>query len=175
MDDADLFVEGRPESDAENGVQAVEAAASRKKGNQVCPLRPPQCDSQAGDSDNDRAPKPRKHATKRPPSPAASYSSNDGSRPHSRHKPVANSAIYKTYEGTVLSDTRRRFQTLIMIRDGFPLKSLYIHRALNFKLSLVAAKDVLEKRTYTEFKNARENARRDTSEESVPAMFFFKA
>jgi hypothetical protein len=98
--------------------------------------------------------------------PQVIYDSDESdNRPASRHKPVSKSTIYKTYEGQILSDVRRRFQTLIISRDGFPLKSLTIHRDINFKLSLIAARDIMEKRMFTDFKNAMENALKDTSKE----------
>jgi hypothetical protein len=98
--------------------------------------------------------------------PHVVYDSDDSdNRPSSRHKPVSGSAIYSMYEGQVLSDVRRRFQTLIFVRDGSPPKTLTIHRHMNYKLALIAAKDVMDGRLYKEFKNAMEIAYKDTTKE----------
>jgi hypothetical protein len=68
-------------------------------------------------------------------------------------------------EGQILSDVCRRFQTLIFARDGSPIKTLTVHCHLNFKLTLIAAKDVMEQRMYKEFDIAMDNAYKDTSKE----------
>ncbi len=86
---------------------------------------------------------------KRPRSPSSQASDSADSADHrstSRHRPVSNLAIYNTYanEGQILADVRRRFQTLIFARDGSPIKTLTVHRHLNFKLTLIAAKDVMD-------------------------------
>jgi hypothetical protein len=182
------LLEGRPESDAENNAAAVRVTEHRRR---IKPIPPADKSSRTvrggadadtdADSDDVAAPaagsrkrpakpplRPSKGTVKRPRnrSPQVIDDSDDsdsGGRQASRHKPVSTSAIYKTYEGPILSDVRRRFQTLIVARDGFPLKSLTIHRDINFKLALLAAKDVMEKRMYTEFKNAMEHALKDTS------------
>ena len=83
----------------------------------------------------------------------------------SRHKPVTSSAIYNAFDGAILNDVRRRFQTLIFVRDGSPVKTLTIHRHLNYKLTLKAAKDAMEPGVYKQFKNAMEVAYKDTSKE----------
>ncbi len=59
----------------------------------------------------------------------------------------------------------RRFQTLIFARDGSPIKTLTVHRHLNFKQTLIAAKDVMDQSLYKEFKTAMDNAFKDTSKE----------
>ncbi len=85
----------------------------------------------------------------------------------SRHRPVTNSAIYNTYvnEGQILSDVRKRFQSIVFARDGSAPKTLTVHRPLNFKAALLAAKDAMNTKMYREFKNAMENAYKDTSKE----------
>ena len=83
----------------------------------------------------------------------------------SRHKPVTSSAIYNAFDGAVLQDVRRRFQTLIFARDGYPARTLTLHRGLNYKLALKAAKDTMEQGLYKQFKNQMEAAYKDTSKE----------
>ena len=48
---------------------------------------------------------------------------------------------------------------------GFPVKTLTIHRPINFKLALLAAKDAMDPRTYTDFKKKMEHAYADTTKE----------
>jgi hypothetical protein len=86
-------------------------------------------------------------------------------RPSSRHKPVSSSRIYNDFEGQPLNETHCSFQTLMFARDGFPVKTLTIHRPINFKLALLAAKDAMDPRTYTDFKKKMEHAYGDTSKE----------
>ena len=73
--------------------------------------------------------------------------------------------FHLVYDGPALADARRRFQTLIFARDGSPIKSLTIHRQLNFKLVLIAAKDVMDPKLFKDFKNAMYIAYKDTSKE----------
>ncbi len=99
-------------------------------------------------------------------SPQVKADSNDeAERPTSRHKTVTKSVVYKTYEGVPLADVSCHFQTLIIFWDCFPIISLSIHRNLNYKLALQAAKDVMDKQMYTRFWNAIEYAYKDTSKE----------
>jgi hypothetical protein len=51
------------------------------------------------------------------------------------------------------------------VRDGSPVKTLTIHRHLNYKLTLKAAKDTMEPGLYKQFKHAMEIAYKDTSKE----------
>ncbi len=74
-------------------------------------------------------------------------------------------AIYTTYDGPILGDVRRRFKTLIFAWDGSPIRTLTIHCVLNFKLALLAAKDVMDPKMYQDFKNAMDIAYKDTSKE----------
>ena len=106
--------------------------------------------------------KARKKSGPRSPSPD---SDDSDSRATSRHRPVSNSTIYNTHDGPIFTDVRRRFQTLIFVRDGFPLKTLTVHRHLNYKLALTAARDVMESKLYRDFKNAMDIAYKDTSKE----------
>jgi hypothetical protein len=163
--DEDSLLEGRQESDVENNVQAVDSGKERS--GRVVAKR-----SLAGDADTEPDRKSGKSAKKsrrptRSPSPqAAAVDSDDPDhRTTSRHKPVSNSAIYTAYEGPILTDVRRRFQTLIFARDGSPIKTLTIHRHLNYKLVLNAARDVMEPKMYRDFKNAMDIAYKDTSKE----------
>ena len=107
----------------------------------------------------------KKNKRPNPPSPEPVDSDDPDARTASRHKPVSTSAIYTTYDGPALADARRRFQTLIFARDGSPIKSLTIHRQLNFKLVLIAAKDVMDPKLFKDFKNAMNIAYKDTSKE----------
>ena len=108
---------------------------------------------------------PKKHKTE----PRVVVDSDDSEDRHrastSRHKPVTSSAIYNAFHGPILNDVRRRFQTLIFVRDGSPLKTLTLHRHLNYRLTLKAAKDAMEPGLYKQFKNAMEVAYKDTSKE----------
>ena len=45
------------------------------------------------------------------------------------------------------------------------VKMLTIHRPINFKLALLAAKDAMDPRTYTDFKKKMEHAYADTTKE----------
>jgi hypothetical protein len=78
-----------------------------------------------------------------------------------------NSAIYNAYvnEGQILCDVRKRFQTIVFARDGSPPKTLTVHRPLNFKATLQAAKDVMNPKMFREFKTAMESAFKDSSKE----------
>lgn len=170
--DGDELLEGRPESDAEDNVQAVAAAEKRRVA--AAEKRHRTQRTSASDDDTDSGvtaavsrrksgAKTAKRPRSRSPEPVDSDSSDH--RPTSRHKPASTSAIYTAHEGPILSDVRRRFQTLIFVRDGSPIKTLTIHRHLNFKLALTAAKDVMEPKIYRDFKNAMEIAYKDTTKE----------
>jgi hypothetical protein len=177
--DEDHLVEGQKESDVEDNLQAVarqeersaREAAGRKKTGKSDP---------AIEADSDaslEAPRPakkkdaKKDAKSRKRARSSSSSDSSDSEEHrsgtSRHRPVTNSAIYNTYvsEGQILSDIRKRFQTIVFARDGSAPKTLTVHRALNFKAALLAAKDVMNAKMYRDFKNAMENAYKDTSKE----------
>jgi hypothetical protein len=80
----------------------------------------------------------------------------------SRHTPVTVSQIYKDWCGNLLDDVRRRFQTLMFARDGYPLKTLSMHKKLNFKLVLRAANQIMTPKDYTAFQSQMERAFRDT-------------
>ena len=161
-------MEGGPESDAEDNVKAVAAAAERRR---APPKRKRTVDDGTEPEGEEETPeavprkkggKARKKSGPRSPSPD---SDDSDSRATSRHRPVSNSTIYNTHDGPIFTDVRRRFQTLIFVRDGFPLKTLTIHRHLNYKLALTAARDVMEPKLYRDFKNAMDIAYKDTSKE----------
>ena len=160
IDDADALLEGSPQSDEENSTAAVAAAEARRSSRKhnPAPAKAPE-----------PAPAPPSHAGKtkrpRPKSPEVIDSDDDVCRSTSRHKPVSSSAIVITFDGATFVEVRRRFQTLVFARDGFPLRTNCIYRQLNFKTVLQAAKDVMDKKLFTDFKNATEAALRDTAEE----------
>ena len=80
----------------------------------------------------------------------------------SRHMPVTVSQIYKDWYGNLLDDVRRRFQTLMFARDGYPLKTLSTHKKLNFKLVLRAANQIMSTKDYTAFQSQMDRALRDS-------------
>ena len=80
----------------------------------------------------------------------------------SRHTPVTVSQIYKDWYGNLLDDVRRRFQTLMFARDGYPLKTLSTHKKLNFKLVLRAANQIMSTKDYTAFQSQMDRALRDS-------------
>ena len=180
--DEDHLMEGRQESDKEDNEQAVASnaersereAAGRKRTRKSDPVIDPAIQP-AIETDSDgslKAPRQRKKdakSRKRPRSPSPSDSSDSAEHRSgtSRHRPVTNSAIYNTYvnEGQILSDVRKRFQSIVFARDGSAPKTLTVHRALNFKATLLAAKDVMTSKMYRDFKTAMENAYKDTSKE----------
>ena len=79
----------------------------------------------------------------------------------SRHTPVGASQIYKDWSGTLLDEVRRRFQTLMFARDGYPLKTLSVHKKLNYKLVLRAANQIMSSKDYTAFQGQMDRAFRD--------------
>ena len=79
----------------------------------------------------------------------------------SRHTPVTVSQIYKDWCGNLLDDVRRRFQTLMFARDGYPLKTLSVHKKLNYKLVLRAAQQIMSSKDFTAFQSQMDRAFRD--------------
>jgi hypothetical protein len=79
----------------------------------------------------------------------------------SRHTPVGASQIYKDWSGTLLDEVRRRFQTLMFARDGYPLKNLSVHKKLNYKLVLRAAQQIMSSKDFTAFQSQMDRAYRD--------------
>ena len=82
----------------------------------------------------------------------------------SRHMPVSVSEIYNTWNGPLLHSARRRFQTLIMARDGYPLRKDAKHKDMNFKLVLKAAQAVMADKDYRAFSGAMERAYKETTD-----------
>ena len=80
----------------------------------------------------------------------------------SRHTPVGVSQIYKDWQGSLLDDVRRRFQTLMFARDGYPLKILSTHRKLNYKLAIRAANQIMPAKDYKAFLDQMDRAFRDS-------------
>jgi hypothetical protein len=178
----DELIEGRPQSDEENNVRAVEHAEQRlaAKAAEADPAKKrPHTGKKAvasepwsdpPDTDSDEAGPQKRRKSKKPKNEPQVLVDSDDSADHnrastSRHKPVTSSAIYNAFDGAVLQDVRRRFQTLIFARDGWPARTLTPHRALNYKLTLKAAKDTMEQGLYKQFKNQMEAAYKDTSKE----------
>ena len=166
--DGDALVEGRPDSDVDDNVQAVAAATDRRRNKPPPAKRPLPADADSEPeavSTTKGGKSAKKNKRPNPPSPEPVDSDDPDARTASRHKPVSTSAIYTMYDGPALAEARRRFQTLIFARDGSPIKSLTIHRQLNFKLVLIAAKDVMDPKLFKDFKNAMYIAYKDTSKE----------
>ena len=82
--------------------------------------------------------------------------------PTSRHLSVHVSQIYKDWNGPLLHATRRSFQTLMMARDGFPLKSQAGHKHLNFKLVIRSAREIMPLKEFNMFNGQMDRAFRDT-------------
>ncbi len=80
----------------------------------------------------------------------------------SRHTSFQKSMIYTTFQG-LLDPVRRRTQSLMLIRDGCPLKTGSTFKTLNYKLVLQAARQVLPRREGTNFIEAMEAAFTDHS------------
>ena len=161
-------MEGRPDSDADDNAQAVASATDRRRNKPPPAKRPLPADADSEPeavSTTKGGKSAKKNKRPNPPSPEPVDSDDPDARTASRHKPVSTSAIYTTYDGPALAEARRRFQTLIFARDGSPIKSLTIHRQLNFKLVLIAAKDVMDPKLFKDFKNAMNIAYKDTSKE----------
>jgi hypothetical protein len=165
----DELLQGRPESEAEDNARAVENAEERLKTAKPAPAKktaPPKRKPDSDTESEDPGPQKRRKPKKPKAEPQVvddSDDSEDRRRANtSRHKPVTSSAIYNAF---ILNDVRRRFQTLIYVRDGSPVKTLTVHRHLNYKLTLKAAKDAMDPVLYRQFKNAMEIAYKDTSKE----------
>ena len=80
----------------------------------------------------------------------------------SRHQSVQVSQIYKDWAGIALDATRRRFQTMMMVRDGYPLKTQTPYKVLNYKLVLRAASAVMSAKDAAQFIAQMERAFKDT-------------
>ena len=80
----------------------------------------------------------------------------------SRHLSVQVSQIYKDWAGIALDATRRRFQTMMMVRDGYPLKTQTPYKVLNYKLVLRAASAVMSAKDAAQFIAQMERAFKDT-------------
>jgi hypothetical protein len=86
----------------------------------------------------------------------------DPTQSTSRHQSVHVSQIYKDWNGPLLQATRRRFQTSMMARDGFPLKSQAGHKHLNFKLVIRSAREIMPLKEFNMFNGQMDRAFRDT-------------
>ncbi len=82
-----------------------------------------------------------------PTQPVVSVDSNDddadASTNQSLHKPVKSSNIYKNWEPRV-PDLCRRYQVLMLVRDGFPCEKEKNYQELNYRLVLQTAKDTID-------------------------------
>jgi hypothetical protein len=168
MASGDELLQGRSESEAEDNARAVENAEERLKRAKPAPAKKaaPSKRKAVSDTESEDPGPQKKRKPKKPQVVVDSDDSGDRCRAStSRHKPVTSSAIYNAFDSAILSDVRRHFQTLIFVRDGSPVKTLTIHRHLNYKLTLKAAKDTMEPGLYKQFKHAMEIAYKDTSKE----------
>ena len=178
----DELIEGRQESEEENNVRAVQHAEQRlaAKAAKAGPAKKRPLTgkkavvsepwSDPPDTESDEAGPQKKRKSKKPKNEQQVLVDSDESADRnrastSRHKPVTSSAIYNAFDGAILQDVRRRFQTLIFARDGWPARTLTLHRPLNYKLALKAAKDTMDQGLYKQFKNQMEAAYKDTSKE----------
>jgi hypothetical protein len=93
-----------------------------------------------------------------------SSDSDDGKekKDSSRHQSVLVSQIYKDWSGIALDATRRRFQTMITVRDGYPLKTQTPYKTMNYKLVLRAASAVMSQKDAAQFIAQMERAFKDT-------------
>ena len=73
------------------------------------------------------------------------------------------SQIYLDWDGTLLDDTSKAFQSLIIARDGIFIKKHSGHRLLNFKLVLLAAQKTMPTRDFRLFKDQMERALKETN------------
>ena len=169
--DEDHLTQGRKESDEEDNEQAL-ASQSARGGGARKRTRKSDAEIETNSDEDLSAPRRERKAAKarkrqRSPSPSTSSDSAEHRSGTSRHRPVTNSAIYNTYanEGQILAEVRKRFQTLVFVRDGSPPKTLTVYRHLNFKAVLQAAKDVMTATMNKQFKTVMDNAYKDTSKE----------
>jgi hypothetical protein len=82
---------------------------------------------------------------------------DDAHTNQSRHKSVKSSDLYKNWEVRV-PDLRRRYQVLMLVRDGFPCKVGKNCQELNYRLVLQAAKDTMDAAMFKTFKAEMEAA-----------------
>ena len=181
MCDDDILLAGNSASDNENGVEAVKHARAkdthtmRKEGKEVSQKKQKRIrDTQTTDSDEtDIAPvkKPRPNSSsksKRTPGKGAASAKvidvdeEDQRVTTSRHTSVNSSAIYRDWDGPLLDDMRREFQSIVIARDGIFLKKHSGHRMLNFKAVLLAAQSTLSSRDFRSFKDQMERALKET-------------
>lgn len=99
---------------------------------------------------------------KAPAEESSSESQEEVAKSTSRHLPVNASQIYKDWNGPLLQAVRRRFQYLMMARDGWPLKSQAGYKPLNFKLLLRSAREIMPLKEGNAFCAQMERAFRDT-------------
>ena len=83
----------------------------------------------------------------------------------SRHKSVGGSELYNMWDGSTLAEVCHEFQAALLARDGFPARTGALHRNINLKQLLVAAKEKMDSAQYKRFKNQVELAFNDTSKE----------
>jgi hypothetical protein len=122
--------------------------------------KPPRTKSDS-DSETEVAPKAKRAKPARPTQQVVSVDSDDddadASTNQSRHKPVKSSDIYKNWEARV-PDLRRRYQVLMLVRDGFPCKTAKNYQELNYRLVLQAAKDTMDTTSFKKFKSEMDAA-----------------
>ena len=127
------------ESDSEKGKEKGKRSGMEYKGVVKAPAKP--------------ASKGRARQTKEIPVVLDSSSDSEPERraSASRHTSVQKSTIYTTFQGR-LDPIRRHIQSLMLIRDGCPLKTGSTYKTLNYKLVLQAARQVLPRRKPTSSK-----------------------
>ena len=180
IDSDDQLIEAGENEEELNNI-AIDAAASRQprqrgKQRESVPADVPAPKSSKRkrdetESDSDKGPvKPVKTTprpipkTKREATVVDSDEETDISR-KSRHKSVGGSDLYNMWDGSTLADVRHAFQAALLARDGFPARTGALHRSLNLKQLLVAAKEKMDPAQYKRFKTQVEIAFNDTSKE----------
>ncbi len=69
------------------------------------------------------------------------------------------------WDGSNLADVLHEFQAALLALDGFPSRTGALHRNINLKQLLVAAKEKMDLEQYKRFKTQVECAFNDTSKE----------
>lgn len=120
----------------------------------------------ASDTETDTEVQPKKRSKHNQPVVTVDTDSDDDDahKNQSRHKSVKSSDLYKNWEMRV-PELRRRYQVLMLVRDGFPCKVGKIYQELNYKLVLQAAKDTMDAAMFKRFKADMEAAFGSTDRE----------
>ncbi len=116
------------------------------------------------ETDNEVQPKTRSKPNQPVVTVDTDSDDDDAHRNHSRHKSVKSSDLYKNWEMRV-PDLRRRYQVLMLVRDGFPCKVGKNYQEINYKLVLQAAKDTMDPAMFKRLKADMEAALVSTDRE----------